>query len=684
MAYLEVKNIYKSYYLGKEKFPVLKGINLSFEKGDFVSILGESGGGKSTLMNIIGGLDRAFKGTIKINNEELNQNNESEMNTYRRDTIGYIYQSYNLISHLNILDNVKLSLDMTTLSARERDQRARKLLKNVGLYKHLNKYPSQLSGGQKQRVAIARALANDPKIIIADEPTGALDAKNTEDVLKILNNIAKQGHLVIAVTHSQHVAEAGTRIIYIADGRIQRDERLKSAYPIQDERKEFQSQKLPLSAVIRNSAKHFRFKKLQNTLIVIGTAIGLFAVLLFNGLGNGISGYINHEINSMLNPQVLTITRHTSSKNSGSLNKQMQEREQLMAQYGSGTQNTAKNKKAEEVSLIAAAKNTKTFSTKQIDQIKDIKNIDRVEAIYRISNAKITLDNKSVSNQNLSTWSQANTLSSIKYGTKPKIGEIILDKNIVTKKLTSKKNWKKLIGKVVIITYKAVDQNNKVRNLRFKVKISGITDNDRNPFNLISESTLLKEIQKKNISTKPATITAKISNRNQINTVAKQINKLKDNDKRLYSTIAMTSILSTVDTYVKLASNVLAAIAGIGLIVSALMIIVTMYMSVTERTKEIGILRAIGESKNNIRQMFLSESLIIGLVSAISASALAAVSQITGNQLLSHIASYNFIQIDPSNYVLVISVAIVISLIAAFLPAQKAASLNPIDALAND
>lgn len=162
MAFLELKNIYKSYFLGKEEFPVLKGINLDFELGDFVSILGESGGGKSTLMNIIGGLDWAFKGEVVLAGQRLNHSKETSLNKYRRETVGYIYQSYNLIPHLNVLDNVSLALDMTTLSVNERKQRAFDLLKQVGLEDHVKKYPKQLSGGQKQRVAIARALANDP------------------------------------------------------------------------------------------------------------------------------------------------------------------------------------------------------------------------------------------------------------------------------------------------------------------------------------------------------------------------------------------------------------------------------------------------------------------------------------------------------------------------------------------
>jgi putative ABC transport system permease protein len=232
MAFLELRDIHKSYYLDKEEFPVLKGISLDFDRGEFVSILGESGGGKSTLMNIIGGLDRNFTGKVLVNGQLLDHHDQKQLDKYRRSTVGYIYQSYNLISHLTVLDNVLIALDMTTMSREEQRQRALKLLERVGLGDQVNKHPNHLSGGQKQRVAIARALASDPQIIIADEPTGALDAQNTQEVLALLDDIAKDGKLVIAVTHSQEVADHGTRIVHLADGVIDGDERLRPTYTL--------------------------------------------------------------------------------------------------------------------------------------------------------------------------------------------------------------------------------------------------------------------------------------------------------------------------------------------------------------------------------------------------------------------------------------------------------------------
>lgn len=235
MSLLELKDVKKSFTLNKQEFPVLKGINLKLDRGEFVSILGESGGGKTTLLNTIGGLDSQFEGDVLVNGQSLKKGSDKALDNYRSHTVGFVFQSFHLISHLTILENVMVPLEMSALSRSERTDRAKSLLAKVGLSEHLEKHPNQLSGGQKQRVAIARALANDPEIIIADEPTGALDSQNTEEVLKILDNIAKEGKLVIAVTHSQMVADYGTRVVHLQDGKIDSDEQLRDSYPIPNE-----------------------------------------------------------------------------------------------------------------------------------------------------------------------------------------------------------------------------------------------------------------------------------------------------------------------------------------------------------------------------------------------------------------------------------------------------------------
>lgn len=208
MAFLELKNIYKSYYLDKEEFPVLKGINLQFDRGEFVSILGESGGGKSTLMNIIGGLDRNFEGEVLVNGKILDHKKEKQLDSYRRATVGYIYQSYNLISHLTVLDNVLVALDMTTLTKEERRKRALELLDKVGLSEQVKKHPNHLSGGQKQRVAIARALASDPQIIFTE----------AEEASEIVGQAAGNGVNIWLGTSIDDTLKDEIRVTVVATG----------------------------------------------------------------------------------------------------------------------------------------------------------------------------------------------------------------------------------------------------------------------------------------------------------------------------------------------------------------------------------------------------------------------------------------------------------------------------------
>jgi ABC-type antimicrobial peptide transport system, ATPase component len=299
--------------LGKEEFPVLKGINLELNRGEFVSILGESGGGKTTLLNTIGGLDSQFGGDILVDGKSLKKGSDKALDNYRSHTVGFVFQSFHLISHLTILENVLVPLEMSSLSKSQRIERAKSLLEKVGLTEHINKHPNQLSGGQKQRVAIARALANDPEIIIADEPTGALDAQNTEEVLKILDDIAKENKLVIAVTHSQQVADYGTRIVHLANGVIDSDKKIRDSYSAEvDNDKSKNITHLSFLDTFRLAWEHMLYTKGRNILIIIGAAIGIFSVIFMLGLGTGVTNYINGEMTKQVNPNAIQITKNVS------------------------------------------------------------------------------------------------------------------------------------------------------------------------------------------------------------------------------------------------------------------------------------------------------------------------------------------------------------------------------------
>ena len=662
MAYLELRDIQKSYYLGKEEFPVLKGINLDFELGEFVSILGESGGGKSTLMNIIGGLDREFEGSVTNNGQLLDHKQEKQLDEYRRGTIGYIYQSYNLISHLSVLENVMVSLEMTPLSQAEKVKHATSLLERVGLAEQIKKHPNQLSGGQKQRVAIARALASDPQVIIADEPTGALDSENTADVLRILDEIAAEGRLVIAVTHSQEVAEHGTRIVRLTDGQIDDDQRLREAYDVPENDNRMTDRPLPASASYRNAYKHLTFSFWRNSLIMLGTAIGLFAVMLFSGLGNGVKAYIDDQVNSLANPTAITVTRHQDDEDENSGIGQ--------ASAGGGAADIEKQ----------------MISDDQMKQIKHVKGAKNVQPGYQLSGVKSKLQDQDYNLGTVQTWSATYQKKLVKAGHVPGKNEILVDKKTVAKKFNTK-DWQSIIGKTMTVSWTTVKEDGRTPvNITKDLKVSGVIDADKaGTANVVNYRTVRSAYKEAGAPTNAMFATVRVANPDDVKPFQKAINKLKDDDnKRLYSAITVGSILDTINTIVTLATNVLAAIAAISLIVSALMIIVTMFMSVSERTKEIGILRALGESKKDIRRLFTSESLLIGMASFVLSVVLAYGIGAIMNAALYKIAKFDMIQISFGNVVTTLVLALIISFLAALLPARRAAKLNPIDALAAD
>ena len=309
---LQLKNITKNYLSGDNEVQALKGINIEFRENEFVSILGQSGCGKTTLLNIIGGLDRYTSGDLIINGKSTKEFKDKDWDTYRNHSVGFVFQSYNLIPHQTVLANVELALTISGVGKTERRKRAIEALQKVGLGDQINKKPNQMSGGQMQRVAIARALVNDPDILLADEPTGALDSKTSVQVMEILKEISKD-RLIIMVTHNPELAKKySSRIVKLLDGKIIDD---SNPYKSSEEdvkkarNKKDKSGKasMKFTTAVRLSLNNLMTKKGRTFLTSFAGSIGIIGIALILSLSHGMQSYINRVEEDTLSSYPLTI-----------------------------------------------------------------------------------------------------------------------------------------------------------------------------------------------------------------------------------------------------------------------------------------------------------------------------------------------------------------------------------------
>lgn len=316
---LELKNIIKDYKTGNETIHALKGINLKFRESEFVSILGPSGCGKTTLLNIIGGLDKYSDGDLLINGKSTKQFDDRDFDTYRNHSVGFVFQSYNLIAHQTVLSNVELALTLSGVSRKERKRRAIKALEDVGLGSQIHKKPLQMSGGQMQRVAIARALVNDPDIILADEPTGALDTETSIQVMNILKKVSEK-KLVIMVTHNPELAEKySTRIIRLLDGEIKSDSmpyESENNNEIPESKTYSRHSSMSRITALSLSLNNLRTKKGRTFLTSFAGSIGIIGIALVLSISNGMQAFINTKEEEALSNYPIEIDRQATNMSS--------------------------------------------------------------------------------------------------------------------------------------------------------------------------------------------------------------------------------------------------------------------------------------------------------------------------------------------------------------------------------
>ena len=309
---LEIKNVTKIYKTEGFKQKALDNVSINFRKSDFVSILGPSGSGKTTLLNIIGGLDHYTKGDLIINGTSTKKYNDRDWDSYRNHKVGFVFQNYNLITHQSILKNVELALTLSGINKEDRKKKAIKALKDVGLEKHVNKKPNELSGGQMQRVAIARALVNDPEIILADEPTGALDSETSIQIMDLLEKISND-KLVIMVTHNPELAKKySSRIINIKDGKIVSDSK---PYTSKNEKIYNNGNKktnMSFLTALSLSFNNLMTKKARTILVSFAGSIGIIGIALILAVSTGFQNYVDDIGEETLTSYPLTIMQEST------------------------------------------------------------------------------------------------------------------------------------------------------------------------------------------------------------------------------------------------------------------------------------------------------------------------------------------------------------------------------------
>ncbi len=377
---LKLIDIKKNYVMGDSEVKALKGITLNFRKNEFVSILGPSGCGKTTLLNIIGGLDKYTEGNLIINGVSTKQYTDCDWDIYRNHRIGFIFQSYNLIPHQTILENVELALTIAGIEKEERVQRAKNALDRVGLEGQYNKRPNQLSGGQCQRVAIARALVNEPEILLADEPTGALDTVTSVQIMDLIKEISKE-KLVIMVTHNPDLANKySTRIVRLLDGEIENDSNpcteqeelseIQQEKTLQEEQSKKEKAKMSYWTAFKLSAKNL-ISKLKRTLMVgLAGSIGIIGVSLVLSLSSGITDYIDDLQEDMLSGNPITITEQTYDINAMMSQMTTTEKNDIVKEAGIVGVNSILKTLAERSKMMESIMVTNEINQNYLDYIK--------------------------------------------------------------------------------------------------------------------------------------------------------------------------------------------------------------------------------------------------------------------------------------------------------------------------
>lgn len=760
---LELKKINKSYKTGTFVQQALKDVSIEFRKNEFVAILGASGSGKTTLLNIIGGLDRYDSGDLIINNKSTKKFKGIDWDRYRNNCIGFIFQNYNLIPHITILDNVEMGMTLSGVNSRERRKRAKDALKKVGLLEHAHKKPNQLSGGQMQRVAIARALVNDPDIILADEPTGALDTKTSVQIMDLIQEIAKD-KLVIMVTHNPDLAkDYATRIIEFKDGK-----KLSDSNPVTKEEKDTSTLRIRKTAMsfltaLKLSFNNIRTKKGRTLLTAFASSIGIIGIGLILSLSNGFKIEVDKFEKNSLSQAPIIISTQAMSMNEETMDKMMSNndlekypkenkvyvQEDVMqtmmhtnilsneyleyikkmdktllsgVSYQTTTGFNIINHGQDGYHLVTSSSYWTLFPTNpnqgengivednydilagSIDEEQPglILQVDSKNQIYQstldalgLTGEEVTFDD--ILNQELKVV--VNDEYYLQYGDafvpNQDLEKLYHSSNSISLKVQAiirGKEEKEMITNGSGFAYtNALTELVIAKNKDSKI-VSAQKDRDYNiltnqPFEDTPMSTNTKDIMLGYLGaeTTPNVIylyPKDFDSKKEITEYLDEYNKDKEEKDVVQYTDMAAMISSLSGNIMDAITVVLVAFSSISLIVSSIMIAIITYISVLERIKEIGILRALGARKKDIKRVFNAETFIIGLTSGILGILIAYLLTIPTNQVIENLSGLaNVAKLNISHAIILIIINVVLTMIGGSIPSRMASKKDPVEAL---